>query len=365
MSLTVGLDEVARVAKRWQRANVTWWCAGILWTVFVVTVISGGASGTGERAARRDAQPGRVRPAWTEKSPGVTSHPVDVIPSDRVRIPAGWPLSRSGRITCYTCHYAIPERPRTQGPMLRAWSDDDEDDDFVVSAEPANSAERRAASRGRSQVKTGHAAEAAGMDSAEKRVPESLASTILPEADSAAGRTRSRQMTQADTRSFCARCHRAVMTDDAAADERSANRAATSRAAQHWLAMDRAHIIDQNGRGSTRAYGDLDAYSRQCLACHDGINAKDSVNVTPSQDRAGGWSSDRHRNHPIGIEYNRPFRDRTLSKLRPASMLPPKVLLPGGRVSCVSCHDLYSDAPFKLSVTIEGSELCFACHEMR
>ncbi|MFQ5415040.1 MAG: cytochrome c3 family protein [Phycisphaerae bacterium] len=44
--------------------------------------------------------------------------------------------------------------------------------------------------------------------------------------------------------------------------------------------------------------------------------------------------------------------------------MPAAVRLPGGRVSCVSCHDVFVLAPQRLTVPIEGSALCFACHAM-
>jgi predicted CXXCH cytochrome family protein len=74
---------------------------------------------------------------------------------------------------------------------------------------------------------------------------------------------------------------------------------------------------------------------------------------------------DTRRNHPVGIEYNSSARPKDLSPLRPAGMLPPDVQLPDGRVACISCHDLYAQTPYRLVVTIRGSELCLTCHDMR
>ena len=74
---------------------------------------------------------------------------------------------------------------------------------------------------------------------------------------------------------------------------------------------------------------------------------------------------DRRRNHPIGIRYDDPSRDPTLSPLRPLSQVPDQVNLPDGKVACVSCHDLYARERYLLTVPIHGSELCFACHDMK
>lgn len=74
---------------------------------------------------------------------------------------------------------------------------------------------------------------------------------------------------------------------------------------------------------------------------------------------------DKRRNHPIGIRYQDLSRPKDLSPLRPASLLPREVALPDGKVGCVSCHNLYAQKRYLLTVPIKGSELCFTCHDMR
>lgn len=61
---------------------------------------------------------------------------------------------------------------------------------------------------------------------------------------------------------------------------------------------------------------------------------------------------------------NRPSRG-VEAGFRPASLLPREMQLPNGVVSCVSCHNLYGREKDLLSVPIEGSELCFTCHDMK
>jgi predicted CXXCH cytochrome family protein len=77
-----------------------------------------------------------------------------------------------------------------------------------------------------------------------------------------------------------------------------------------------------------------------------------------------GSYGDARRNHPIGVRYPRQGTTRAEMPLRPTSTLPPNVRLPGGTVSCISCHDLYNMDPKRLSVPITESQLCFTCHDM-
>ena len=151
---------------------------------------------------------------------------------------------------------------------------------------------------------------------------------------------------------FCAKCHTL---------ESQRNRAAV-----HWLAIGAAHVrADQSQSGSHRlATFGLDTQTRQCLGCHDGVSAGDSLNKTPWE-RSNGSLEDNRRNHPVGVHYP----DRTPRNIsvpfRPASSLPERIRLPEGKVGCVSCHDLYAGDEHLLTVPIEGSELCFACHDLK
>lgn len=150
-----------------------------------------------------------------------------------------------------------------------------------------------------------------------------------------------------DRRAFCIQCHRG-------GDQRSAS-------SMHWMAMGQAHINPDADRAKP-SYGTLDAESRRCLGCHDGVNASEHANAPLA---AGmGYIGDRQRSHPIGVPYRSMSRQRMSGPLRPKSLLPDAVRLPGGSVSCVSCHNLYAGEPHLLSVPIEGSQLCLTCHEM-
>lgn len=146
-----------------------------------------------------------------------------------------------------------------------------------------------------------------------------------------------------DGKAFCMNCH---------ADSESGM-------AMHWQAIAKAHITAQDNRDqSSRLSTDG---SRTCLACHDGVSATDAGhNAMPGS----GGLSDRSSNHPVGVRYPFAGMKRAEVPLRPATTVPATVSLAGGVVSCTSCHNLYASDPQRLSVPIEGSQLCFACHDL-
>lgn len=145
---------------------------------------------------------------------------------------------------------------------------------------------------------------------------------------------------------FCAKCH----GDDSgqAGDN------------MHWTVMGAAHIhLDDDG---THATGLLDTDSQRCLGCHDGVSARD-FGFTAGY-RGTGEPIDLRHTHPVGIPYKTIGTRGRNARLRPAMLLPPQVRLPSGRVSCISCHNLYATDPSRLAVPIENSRLCFSCHDM-
>ncbi len=169
----------------------------------------------------------------------------------------------------------------------------------------------------------------------------------LPSSPGTDPHLRDSDKTEMGAANFCMNCH-------GGGDGRTA-------ADTHWMAVGVAHI--KPGRDTPLSIGGpIDGQSRRCLQCHDGITASESTNPTASSSHQFG---DLGRNHPVGIPYDNPTLGRKRTQLRPEHSLPPEVRLPDGKVSCVSCHDLYSSEPGRLSVPIEGSELCFTCHGMR
>ena len=147
---------------------------------------------------------------------------------------------------------------------------------------------------------------------------------------------------------FCGQCH--------------SNDRRQSAAGMHWQAMDVAHVQPkQEKRASGRDL--LDEASRRCLGCHDGLTATDASYSTQwdrGRARMGGMQAD----HPVGIRYPRFSSGMSDSQLRPIASLPDQIRLPGGRVACVSCHNLYAGKERLLAIENDRSMLCFSCHEM-
>lgn len=144
---------------------------------------------------------------------------------------------------------------------------------------------------------------------------------------------------------FCARCH--------------GGGEGFSARTMHWQVAGAAHIRATND-GAKVTVASLDGQSRRCLGCHDGVSATESN----GGNHTGGFAGGRGREHPVGVEYGRIRGRRQKAPLRPRELLPDDIRLPDGRVSCVSCHNLYGDDAKLLSVPIQDSKLCFTCHDM-
>ncbi|VAX22453.1 hypothetical protein MNBD_NITROSPINAE04-1127 [hydrothermal vent metagenome] len=106
--------------------------------------------------------------------------------------------------------------------------------------------------------------------------------------------------------------------------------------------------------------GPIDSVSAACLECHDGsvsIDTFSNTSLSGSLVQHSGASS-----HPIGLNYaEKAQADRSYN---PPAALPKEVILPEGKVGCVSCHQPYTENHGKLSVSRDGSRLCFSCHNI-
>jgi predicted CXXCH cytochrome family protein len=87
--------------------------------------------------------------------------------------------------------------------------------------------------------------------------------------------------------------------------------------------------------------------SSTCLSCHDG-SAAPAVRA----DAPGG-----HGIHPVSVSY---AHARAEVAIRVVGPLDARVVLPAGRVECVSCHADQGQGPHKTVVSI--GELCTGCH---
>jgi len=102
----------------------------------------------------------------------------------------------------------------------------------------------------------------------------------------------------------------------------------------------------------------IDPISLQCMGCHNGESDAAGVRV----DRSGVMRhSSGAANHPIGIPYPAFVRN---GDLRPRSALSKKILLPDGKLSCVSCHQVYKKQHGQLVMSNNGSALCMQCHNL-
>ncbi|MEH6471265.1 MAG: cytochrome c3 family protein [Halopseudomonas sp.] len=103
-----------------------------------------------------------------------------------------------------------------------------------------------------------------------------------------------------------------------------------------------------------------DTYSIQCMTCHG-----DQSDAARSQVSVDAFNVVRHRsssiNHPVGVDYLKAAR---FGGYRPITQLPAEIVLPGGQLSCISCHDAYSAQHGEVVVSQQGSKLCFQCHDL-
>jgi predicted CXXCH cytochrome family protein len=118
-------------------------------------------------------------------------------------------------------------------------------------------------------------------------------------------------------------------------------------------------VVSSGHMARGRASFDIDAHSLQCLGCHtSGSYAGGGVVSVGSNGvlRHGSGASA----HPIGMLYSRVSRN---ADYQPESVLAQKnIVLSEGKVSCVSCHEVYKKEHGKLIITMDRSALCFACH---
>ena len=103
--------------------------------------------------------------------------------------------------------------------------------------------------------------------------------------------------------------------------------------------------------------GNIDNFSIQCMACHD----KSADPVGGQASGVGSGPAMARRNHPIGSRYADSI---DFGSYRPSTGLPDAILLPDGKLSCVSCHVGYSDRHGALVMDNRADRLCLTCHEL-
>jgi predicted CXXCH cytochrome family protein len=121
------------------------------------------------------------------------------------------------------------------------------------------------------------------------------------------------------------------------------------------ISFERDNTGDQQG-------GDIDSFSKDCVSCHDGLQASD-VTVTyrnnPGSSRTGGHFNGS--DHPIGMDY---ASYASLGRrYKPVTMLNPKMLLVNGKVGCLTCHNPLNPEKSHLVMSDRRSALCLTCHD--
>lgn len=93
----------------------------------------------------------------------------------------------------------------------------------------------------------------------------------------------------------------------------------------------------------------LDPFSTQCMGCHG-----EAGNGSPGHTGKG-------LNHPVGVNYGDSER---FGGYRRQASLDPAIELPGGLVSCVSCHQGYAARHGAVRTAQRGGDLCMECHAL-
>lgn len=97
--------------------------------------------------------------------------------------------------------------------------------------------------------------------------------------------------------------------------------------------------------------------STPCLWCHSDSRSTDWQAV-PAADRL---AFAEHASHPLGIPV-RPGQGPVVRRMRDA--IDPRIPLPGGRLECVSCHQLTAATKDRLIPFPTAQELCVGCHQL-
>jgi predicted CXXCH cytochrome family protein len=92
-----------------------------------------------------------------------------------------------------------------------------------------------------------------------------------------------------------------------------------------------------------------EATTQSCLSCHDGTVA-------------GGHAGFGSGEHPLDVSYD-VAASRNL-RFRARFEVSRRILLPGGKITCISCHDGASDEPKHTAMTMSRGTLCTSCHAM-
>lgn len=108
--------------------------------------------------------------------------------------------------------------------------------------------------------------------------------------------------------------------------------------------------------------GAIDAFSQDCLSCHDGLRASDIAVVyrnSPENPRKGKRVSGK--DHPVGMDYA-DYVASGRGNYKPIAMLNSKMMLINGKVGCLTCHNPLNPEKNHLVMSDFRSALCLTCH---
>ncbi len=98
---------------------------------------------------------------------------------------------------------------------------------------------------------------------------------------------------------------------------------------------------------------DSDADYTACLSCHDGVLASE---VSPCMAKICFLK----RDHPVDRSY--PPQEKSAEFAALAAAERAGIRFRGGKIDCISCHDLLNDKRYHLRVENRDSRLCQSCH---
>ncbi|MFQ6008485.1 MAG: hypothetical protein ACE5K8_05970 [Candidatus Zixiibacteriota bacterium] len=104
--------------------------------------------------------------------------------------------------------------------------------------------------------------------------------------------------------------------------------------------------------------------SEMCLICHSTDRAtvvNDTFFASMFSQEAYVPTVDPHGSHPIG-QIVRPGSSELGDRMR--MDIDSRLLLPGGRIECITCHSLSTTNDFRADGFVTQNELCRACHDI-
>jgi predicted CXXCH cytochrome family protein len=115
------------------------------------------------------------------------------------------------------------------------------------------------------------------------------------------------------------------------------------------------------GRAGSSSNSGIDALSRDCLSCHDGI-VTDAVAV--NYRNTPGHRTNRYdgkAEHPIGMDYAA-YSAMDSHNYKPAPAFNSKMIFVDGKVGCLTCHNPLNPEKSHLVMSDYRSALCLTCH---